>query len=79
MKIKEWYSTIPNWHLGKICMLWIIDTVILVAILLSARESAFPNQVVANYSDPLSGWLIFSTPLIVITWKWLSHRDSRKG
>lgn len=58
---------IQRWHSGKVAMLWGIAAVLLIV----ARASVYPH----NRSVVTLLWLLFVSPLAVITWIWLSGRE----
>ena len=77
MKFREWYQNIPKWHAGKLILVWGVGILILVAMILSEREYAGPYGS-PKYSDQIGLWLLFSLPVIIITWKWLGKREEQK-
>jgi len=59
--------SLRNWHPGKIGMLWGLSLVVLIT-LLFAFESL--GKLIA-----LSAWLLFTAPILIVTWLWLSARE----
>ena len=74
MQFRNWYQSIPKWHAGKLILVWGVDILILVAMILSEREYAGPSGN-PKYSDQIGLWLLFSLPVVIITWKWLGKRE----
>jgi hypothetical protein len=72
---RKWYSNIPNWHIGKLIILWLIDALILISSLLKERENSITEYRPGDYSSSIGGWLILSIPVIVISWKWMGSKE----
>ena len=63
-------KTFRDWHPGKIILLWCIALVALYAMV-----EAFPFR---ERTQALILWAVLASPVMVVTWKWLSGREAAR-
>jgi len=61
---KRW---VRGWHPGKIILMWFLDLVLLFGI--------YPQS--SDKFGVVIVWLVLSIPVFVITWRWLSSRETK--
>lgn len=74
----NWYQSIPNWHFGKLILIWVVDIFVLILMLLEERKSSIIIGEPGNYSESIGGWLFLSIPVILITWKWIGSKEKKE-
>lgn len=58
---------VRDWHSGKIGLLWGVSIVVLLILF-----SAYPSW---ERTTPLVYWLVLTSPLLFVTWRWFSGRE----
>ena len=61
----------PGWHPGKIALMWFLDLVLLFGMYPTRARSSQQTEAVV-------GWLVFSIPVFILTWRWLSSQETKQ-
>jgi len=76
-RCRNWYQNVPNWHVGKLIILWVVDIFVLVSMLLEERKTSIIGFQPGDYSGCIARWLFISIPVIIITWKWMGSKERK--
>lgn len=66
MNVIRYFKNISKWHYGKFVVLWLI-----------AILTLFVIRFIGMFEELLLLWLAYLVIVIVLTWKWLSIKESK--
>jgi len=70
---------IRHWHPAKVAMLWVLDIALLIALWKPCDTDHLLGFSMTEcfYTRNILLWLVLSSPVFFITWKWASGREAR--
>jgi hypothetical protein len=72
---------IRYWHPAKVAMLWVLDIALLIALWKPCDTDHLLGFSMTEcfYARNILLWLVLSSPVFVLTWKWASARENHQS